>query len=86
MWVNARHRKTLASLFAIPTPGNIRWNEIVSLMRDVGKVDEKRSGSRVAFTVKERTMVTHKPHPRREVGRASVREIRDFLRDAGISP
>ena len=84
--MNARHRKTLASLFAIPTPADIRWSEIVSLMRDLGEVDEKRSGSRVAFTVKERTMVTHKPHPRREVGRASVREIRGFLQDLGINP
>lgn len=84
--MNARQRKTLAAIFSQPTPGNIRWNEIVSVMRSLWKVDEKRSGSRVAFTVKERTMVTHKPHPRTDVGRASIRDIRDFLKDAGITP
>jgi hypothetical protein len=84
--MNARQAKTLAAIFGHPTPGNIRWNEIVSLIRAVGDVDEKRSGSRVAFTVNGLTHINHKPHPGSEVGRASVRDIRDFLKDAGIIP
>ncbi|MEO8909800.1 MAG: hexulose-6-phosphate isomerase [Gemmatimonadaceae bacterium] len=64
--MNARQKKTLDALFVQPTPSNIRWTEIVSLMAALGDVDEKRSGSRVAFTVKERTMVTHKPTRKRK--------------------
>ena len=84
--MNARQTKTLSAIFAHPTSGNIRWNEIVSLIDAVGDVDEKRSGSRVAFTVNGLTLATHKPHPGSEVGRASIRDIRDFLKDAGITP
>lgn len=84
--MNARQKKTLEAIFTHPTPSNIRWNDVVSLIGALGNVDEKRSGSRVGFTVGERTMVTHKPHPGSEVGRASIRDIRDFLKDAGIEP
>jgi hypothetical protein len=84
--VNARQSKTLSAIFVHPTPGNIRWSEIVSLIAAIGDVDEKRSGSRVAFTVNGLTHITHKPHPGSEVGRASVRDIRDFLKDAGVTP
>jgi len=84
--MNVRQTKTLSAIFAHPTPANIRWNEIVSLIEAVGDVDEKRSGSRVAFTVNGLTHITHKPHSGSEVGRASTRDIRDFLEDAGITP
>lgn len=84
--MNARQTRTLAAIFAHPTPVNIRWNEIISLIEAIGDVDEKRSGSRVAFTVNGLTLITHKPHPSSEVGRASVRDIRDFLKGAGIIP
>jgi hypothetical protein len=84
--VNARQAKTLSAIFAHPTPSNIRWNEIVSLIEAVGDVDEKRAGSRVAFTVGGLTLITHKPHPGSEVGRAGIRDTRDFLKDAGITP
>ena len=84
--MNARQTKTLLAIFAHPTSGDIRWNEVVSLIEALGDVDEKRSGSRVAFTVNGLTHITHKPHPGSEVGRASVRDIRDFLKDAGITP
>jgi hypothetical protein len=84
--MNARQSRTLSAIFTLPTPADVRWNDIVSLIKAVGDVDQKRSGSRVAFTVNGLTHITHKPHPASEVGRMSVRDIRDFLQDAGITP
>jgi predicted HicB family RNase H-like nuclease len=48
--MNARQKRTLEAIFTLPTPSNIRWNDVVSLIASVGEIDEKRSGSRVAFT------------------------------------
>ena len=31
-------------------------------------------------------MVLHKPHPHPEIKRSTVRDIRDFLFDVGVSP
>jgi hypothetical protein len=84
--MNARQKRTLEAIFTLPTPSNIRWNDVVSLIASVGEIDEKRSGSRVAFTVGDLTHVTHKTHPGSEVGRASIRDIRDFLKEAGVTP
>ena len=85
--MNSRQRATLESIFRHPTPSNIRWKQIVSLLEAVGsQLDEARSGSRVAVTLKNRVSVIHRPHPASVIGQHTVRDIRDLLRDAGITP
>jgi len=85
--MNSRQVATLKSIFNHPTPSNIRWKQIVSLLKAVGgELDEARSGSRIAITVNKRVSVVHKPHPGSEVGQHTVRDIRDLLKDAGITP
>ncbi len=85
--MNSRQTTTLKSIFSHPTPSNIRWKEIVSLIRAVGgQLDEARSGSRVAITLNNRVSVIHKPHPGSEVGQHTVRDVRDLLKDSGIIP
>lgn len=84
--MNAKQKRTLAAIFTRPTPGDVRWNDVVSLMKALGSVDQRRAGSRVGFTVHGWTLVTHKPHPGSQLSRASVRDIRDFLQNAGVLP
>jgi hypothetical protein len=85
--MNSRQTATLVSIYANPTPGHIRWKQIVSLLKAVGaELDEARSGSRVAIILNNRVSVVHKPHPGSEVGRQTVRDIRDLLKDSEIIP
>jgi len=81
-----RHARTLESIFALPTPATIRWAEFAALVKAIGGNLTERESSRVAVTLQGRTMVIHKPHPRPEIKRSTVRDIRDFLFAAGVSP
>ncbi len=46
----------------------------------------ERSGSRVLLRKGTDRTTIHKPHPRSEVGRATIREIAKFLSDLGVTP
>lgn len=84
--MRARHRRTLERLFSQPTPANIRWHEVVSLMDALDMHITERSGSRVAFQSSRETLVVHQPHPRPEIDRNAARAIARFLKDQGITP
>ena len=84
--MTGRHRRTLERIFTLPTPVNIRWNEVESLMRALGAEIIQGSGSRVRFIIDGRRVAVHRPHPRSEVGRADIRDIREFLIRIGVRP
>ena len=84
--MRARQRRTLERLFQRPTPANIRWRDVVSLMDALNFEITERSGSRVAFDADDEVLVLHKPHPRPEMRRAAVRDVVDFLERQGVTP
>ncbi len=84
--LSRRHAATLARIFARPTPQNIRWSEFAALVNAGGGQMEEREGSRVAVIFQDRVMVIHKPHPRPEMKRSTVRDIRDFFLSVGLTP
>ena len=86
IYVRTRHRRTLEAIFKRPTLSNIRWNDIESLFMAVGAIVEEGSGSRVIVKLNDRVAVFHRPHPRKETDRGSVRSVERFLNEAGISP
>lgn len=86
MTLNARQRATLDQIFTTPTPQGIRWAAIEALFVGLGgKVREGR-GSRVRVTLGDRRATFHRPHPRPETGRETVRDVRAFLASAGVTP
>ncbi len=46
----------------------------------------ERSGSRVLIKRETERMVIHRPHPRPETSRATVRDIARFLEHIGVTP
>lgn len=82
--MNKRQRRTLEAVFTKPTPQDIRWAEIERLIRALGGEVEQREGSRMALTLKGIRAVFHKPHPRPETDRNTVRDLKDFLERAGV--
>jgi hypothetical protein len=84
--VNRKQRRTLSAIFATPTPAGLRWRDIETLMKALGAVIEEAEGSRIAVVLNGVPAVFHRPHPRPEAGKATVRAVRRFLELAGIGP
>lgn len=74
-----RHRRTLERMRAVPTPVDIRWAEIASLLNALGITLVERAGSRVQLVKGTDSIVVHKPHPGPETRRDTVRDILNFI-------
>ena len=83
MW--RRHRRTLKRMRAMPTPADIRWVEIESLLGALGVNLVERAGSRVQLVKGAESIVIHRPHPRPVARRDSVRDIVKFIERIGES-
>lgn len=84
--MNTRQQKTLECIFAVPTPTEIPWSEIVSLFGALGATVQQRAGSRIAVLLNGYVAVFHEPHPERNARRLLIRDVKDFLQRAGITP
>lgn len=84
--MNARHRKTLAALFANQRPRTIPFRDIESLLKAVGCAVEERAGSRVVFGRAGAVWATHRPHPGREARPYHVAGARSLLEKLGVKP
>lgn len=68
-----------------PTPTDIRWAEIESLMSALGVNLVERAGSRVQLVRGTESIVVHRPHPRPVARRGTVRDIVRFIERIGES-
>jgi len=84
--VSSKHRKALKSIFAEPVNGNIEWRKIEALFLSLGAVRTERAGSAVSFVLNEVRADFHRPHPDKEALRYRVKDAREFLENAGITP
>ena len=84
--MNSKQRKTLASIFSLPTPKNIAWADIESLLLAVGCELIEGSGSRIAFIRDGQKADFHRPHPDKEAKPYQVRNAKDFLTKLGVEP
>lgn len=84
--MNAKHRRTLATIFAKPTSSAIRFSEIEALIRTLGGTVTEREGSRVKIELKGEQWRCHRPHPGKEAKRYQVEEARELLERVGVMP
>ncbi len=84
--MNARQRRVLKRIFERPARSDVRWEELLSLLQALGAELQEGSGSRVKFVLDGRVLSLHRPHPRPELKRYAVEDVRDFFLDAGITP
>jgi hypothetical protein len=83
--VNSKHRKTLEAIFSDPVRSNIHYKDLEGMFVGLGaEVYPNRAGSRVAIVLNERKYSYHRPHPENEIGRKTVKDVRDFLTAAGV--
>ena len=79
-------KRTLALIFSRPTPGNIRWEDILSLFRELGAEISEREGSRVGVRLFGDRRVFHRPHPSPDTDKGAVENIRKWLEANGVTP
>ncbi|MCC6658755.1 MAG: type II toxin-antitoxin system HicA family toxin [Rhodocyclaceae bacterium] len=84
--MNAKHRKTLAAIFARPTSASISFADIESLIKTLGGSISEREGSRVKIELNGEQWRCHRPHPGKEAKRYQVEEARELLMRAGVMP
>ena len=84
--MNKRKRRILNAIFAQPISGNIKWQDVESLLKSLGAVLSERAGSRVAVLLNERVAVFHRPHPSLNMDKGAVKDVRRLLEVAGITP
>jgi hypothetical protein len=84
--VNNKQRKVLQAIFSDPVLSSIAWSDIESLLLSLGAETREGSGSRVGFSLNGVDIIVHRPHPRKETDKGSVKSVRKFLINAGVKP
>jgi hypothetical protein len=84
--MNRRHVKTLDSIFKVPPPSNVTWNDCEKLLLALGAEISEGEGSRVRIVLSGVKAVFHRPHPRKEVDRGALVSLRKFMENAGVVP
>jgi hypothetical protein len=82
--VNHKHRQTLAAIFAHPERKDIRWDDFIALMIELGADVTSQGGSMTGLRLKGRYAVFHRPHPGNEIYPSMLRRIRRFLKECGV--
>lgn len=84
--MNAKHRNTLAAIFARPTLASISFAEMEALFKALGGTVTEREGSRIKIEIKGEQWRCHRPHPGKEAKRYQVEEARELLERIGVRP
>ena len=84
--MNKKQRQTLQRIFEKPERPDILWNDIESLFIALGAEVTEGKGSRVRVALNDVRAVFHRPHPQRVTNKSSVRSVRRFLIESGVTP
>jgi hypothetical protein len=79
-----KHEKTLEAIFEDPVRANLAWRDVKALFESLGAQISEGRGSRIRVALNGVRAVFHEPHPENEIGKKTVGDVRDFLREAGV--
>ncbi len=82
--MNKKNKTTLAAIFENPIRPDILWKDIESLLYALEAEISEGRGSRIRIVLQSVRAVFHRPHPRKETDKGSVRSMRRFLISAGV--
>jgi len=81
-----KHKKTLAAIFEAPTPKNLKFASVKSLLNALGATIEERKPSHFSVELNGVRRVQVRPHPGNEMPAYYVEKMRQFLAAAGVEP
>ncbi|PKO01808.1 MAG: hexulose-6-phosphate isomerase [Chloroflexi bacterium HGW-Chloroflexi-5] len=83
--MNHKQIQTLHTIFSDPIRANVAWTDVVSFLIALGAEISEGSGSRVRVYLNGVRAVFHRPHPDKEVDKGTIKSLRRFLTEAGLS-
>lgn len=81
-----KHLNLLRAIFQDPVSGNIHWREIESLLLNLGATVEPTHGASVRVVLNGFEGILHHPHHSNVCPKQDIKQFRDYLVHAGISP
>jgi len=81
-----KHHALLCTIFQDSLPANIHWRELESLLSHLGATIEPSHGARFKVTLNNVSEFLHHPHHHSECSRDLIKQVRDFLTQADVSP
>lgn len=85
MKLNKKRQKTLDEIFEDPIRNDISWVDIERVIIALGGEKKEGRGSRVRFKLNGVRATFHRPHPKPETDKGTVKSIRRFLINAEIN-
>ncbi|UPG96325.1 type II toxin-antitoxin system HicA family toxin [Luteibacter aegosomatissinici] len=82
--MTSRHQRTLDLIATRPTSGNVKWADIVALLRHLGASLREAEGSRITVLLFGEVRVFHRPHPSPDTDKGAVADIRKWLYRNGV--
>ena len=86
MQIDAKHRRTLEELFAHPISMNIDFWKVVNLFEDLGADVEDTKKDHVKVKLNGVEASFPRPHKKNIDSKHGIVAIRDFLKQAGVTP
>lgn len=84
--MNKKHQWTLNAIFEEPVRADVEWKAIEKMVVALGgKISEGR-GSRVRIYLNGVHAVFHRPHPKKETDKGTLKSLRRLLEQAGVRP
>jgi hypothetical protein len=83
---NSRQRRTLERIFAAPTPNDIPWPDIESLLKHIGCTIKHRDGSKITIMKDREKTHVHRPHPQTQTPDWTIKKIKKFIENIGAKP
>ncbi|WP_297484398.1 type II toxin-antitoxin system HicA family toxin [Ferrovum sp.] len=79
----SKHEKNLKKLCASPTPADIKWDELVGVLKKLGYTLQRSDGSRRKFyhEGKDALIICHQPHPLPDVDKGCVADVVEHLKN-----
>jgi hypothetical protein len=82
----SRHLSLLKAIFQESVSANIHWREIESLLHHLGATIEPTHGARFRVLLNGVEFILHHPHHGNECSKQDIKQLREHLTQAGISP
>lgn len=78
--------KLIDKIKSKPTPRNIKWDDLVTLLKNLGYKVIKNGGSGRKFyhAEKDNMIHIHEPHPGNEVKPCYIENVRETLEEIGL--
>ena len=81
-----KHAHLLRAIFQDPVSGNIHWREVESLLNHLGATVEAAHGARFRILLNRQEFFLHHPHHSNVCDRQGIKQLREFLAHAGVTP